>query len=322
MSFDSQLFDSDVPMDAQRTLALYQRYYESHGPDLPAGKADDMRFVETLSNSLDGLEGLILDSYGVIGLGAAPIAGITNLFDEAARRGVPIVILTNGASQPAVNRVAGYRSWGLDVSAADIISSRDACHVMARDMAAANPDRRFAYLGRHVVPFDDIDGPIYGHDGASATGWGAADSYLFLGAIGWQEADQIALETALQSTGANLVVGNPDVSAPLSDGFSYEPGFWAMRAQEVTGCEVIMTGKPFAPAYEIAFAALQEKAGRRLTKSRVGMVGDSLHTDILGAKSFGLCAILLASYGLLSGRDIIQETQKAQIYPDIIATYL
>ena len=55
---------------------------------------------------------------------------------------------------------------------------------------------------------------------------------------------------------------------------------------------------------------------------KVGMVGDSLHTDILGAKSCGLQAILLSSYGLLAGRDILDETKKAQIYPDIIARYL
>ena len=59
------LFDSHIPLDAARTLTLYQKFYDNNGPSLPAGHSSDMRFVESLSESLDGLEGLILDSYGV-----------------------------------------------------------------------------------------------------------------------------------------------------------------------------------------------------------------------------------------------------------------
>ena len=62
----SELFDIARPMDAARTLALYSRYYQDNGPALPAGRPDDMRFIERLSDKLDALEGLILDSYGVI----------------------------------------------------------------------------------------------------------------------------------------------------------------------------------------------------------------------------------------------------------------
>ena len=311
-------FDTHRPMDASRTLALYQQFYAENGPSLPAGQPSDMRFVERLCDNLDGLQGLILDSYGVIGLGAAPIEGIVNLFDCAAQKDIPVIILTNGASRPAVRRVEGYRNWGLPVTADDIISSRDACHAIVRKVKADTPKARFSYLCRDVVPFDDIAGVPYGDDSA----WDEADYFIFLGATSWHASDQTRLEAALAKTGASVIIGNPDVSAPVAGGFTFEPGFWGMKAQNATGAPLIMAGKPYESAFEIAFAALEKKAGRPLDKARVGMVGDSLHTDILGAKTFGLRAILLSHYGLLAGRDVRDEAERAGIFPDLVATYL
>jgi len=316
------LFDSHSAIDAARTLSLYQKFYADNGPSLPAGQPSDMRFVDKLHESLDGLEGLILDSYGVIGLGVKPIDGITLLFDVAKEKGIPIVILTNGASQPAENRVAGYQAWGLDVTARDIVSSRDACYQTLLDIKRRQPEAKFSYLGQHLVPFEDVKGPVFGAPHYQEEGWAEADYFIFLGAIGWQNTDQDELESALLSSKAKVIVGYPDVSAPQNEGFSFEPGFWAMRAQEKTGAELVMTGKPYASAYDLAMTALCEKAQKTLSRDKVGMVGDSLHTDILGAKSYGLQAILLSSYGLMAGLNIEQQAALAQIWPDIVARKL
>ncbi len=323
----SPLFDTSQPLTASRTLALYQRYYNANGPDLPAGTASDMRFVPHLSQALDGLSGLILDSYGVIGLGSAPIAGILDLFDAAKARNMPVVILTNGASQPAARREKGYQDWGLPIIADDIVSSRDATHQFVRQIKQDNPEARFSYLGRHVMPFEDVPGALYGAE-FDEKNWAEADYFIFLGAVGWEADDQNHLEAALaQSPHAKLIIGNPDVSAPVDGSFTFEPGFWGMKANEAVGTELIMAGKPFAPAYQLACEALQKKAekqgiGQPLDKARIGMVGDSLHTDILGAKSFGLHAILLSGYGLMAGRDIDEEARASQIYPDMVAQLL
>ena len=315
----TDLFDSARPMDAQRTLDLYQRFYDENGPNLPAGQPSDMHFVEALSQHLDGLDGLILDSYGVIGLGAQPIPGIVDLFTAAKARDMGVVILTNGASRPAHHRVQGYRDWGLPVLADDILSSRDACYQMVQTILAQQPEARFSYLDSAVHPFDDVPGALY-HDEGDL--WDRADYFIFLGATSWDSDHQNRLETALTKTGATIVIGNPDVSAPLGGNFTFEPGFWGMKAHYHTGAPLQMAGKPYQPAYEIAFAALEQKMGRPLERQKVAMVGDSLHTDILGAKSFGLTAILLSHYGLLAGRDIVQEAHKAGIFPDLVARHL
>ena len=315
----SDLFDEKTPMNAMRTAALYQHYYAKKGPALPSGNPLSMRFVERLTDCLDEVDGLILDSYGVIGLGAAPIKGIQDFFKEVKMRALPLVVLTNGASKPAENRLPTYHSWDLPLAVEDIISSRDACYYTLRKRLAHNPDERICYLGQQVKEFEDIAGVKY-----PEAGWQEASLFVFMGAIDWNEKDQLALEAVLGTPDAfgkqrEIIVANPDVSAPQIEGFSYEPGYWAMRAHHHTNCKITMTGKPFGDAYDLAFAALEAKAGKRLSPERVAMVGDSLHTDILGANQAGLISILLRGYGLMSSFDIHHITKESQIYPAIIA---
>ena len=310
----TSLFDENNLMDAQRTLALYQNYYEEYGPSIPSGDAGAMRFVDRLTDCLDGVDGLILDSYGVIGLGAAPIEGIQDFFKEVERRGLPLVVLTNGASQPAAKRLPQYQSWDLPLQEEDIISSRDACYHYLQKRLAQKPDEQICYLGRSVSPFEDMKGVFFGEEG-----WQEASLFAFMGAINWHEDDQLLLESVLKDSQAEVIVANPDVSAPQVTGFSYEPGYWAMRAHHHTNCPLTMTGKPFGEAFTLALSALEAKAGKPLAKERVAMVGDSLHTDILGANEAGLISILLRSYGLMSHFDIHQITKQTAIYPTIIA---
>ena len=308
------LFETEPPLDASRTMTLYDAFYQTQPLPIPSGAVDEMRFVDRLTDCLDECEGFILDSYGVIGLGSAPIPGIQEFFKQLQRRDVPFVILTNGASKPAEARVPGYQSWDLPITASDIVSSRDACYQHLLAYRDKHPECRITYLGSGVRPFDDIPGTIYG-----SAGWDEADLYCFMGAIGWTPADQLAFEAALHQKPAVIVTANPDVSAPQVSGFSYEPGYWAMRAKAHTGCEVVMTGKPYGPAFQLAVTRLEAKAGRSLTRSKIGMVGDSLHTDILGANSFGLRSILLRSFGLMSGFDCHEMTRRMQIYPALVA---
>ena len=63
-------------------------------------------------------------------------------------------------------------------------------------------------------------------------------------------------------------------------------------------------GKPFPSIFELAVNRLNELSGRHIPLSRIGMVGDSLHTDILGANSYGLKSILMTKYGLLKNTNV------------------
>ena len=107
-------------------------------------------------------------------------------------------------------------------------------------------------------------------------------------------------EAALSRGDVDLLVGNPDISAPLGGAFSAEPGYWALRAMQATGVRPYWYGKPYQDAFDLVLARLESTQGRSFDRRRVAMVGDSLHTDILGARAAGLQAVLLTGYGLFS----------------------
>jgi len=53
-------------------------------------------------------------------------------------------------------------------------------------------------------------------------------------------------------------------------------------------------------------------------RARILMVGDSLHTDILGAQAAGIRSALVTGYGVLCGADVAAAIAHAGIRPDYI----
>ena len=95
-----------------------------------------------------------------------------------------------------------------------------------------------------------------------------------------------------------------------------EPGFYAHRIAGETGIAPIFCGKPGAPIYHAALA----RAGN-IAPERVLCVGDTLHTDILGARAAG-CHAMLVEDGFCAGRDALALAAECGIWPDFVAPAL
>ena len=114
-----------------------------------------------------------------------------------------------------------------------------------------------------------------------------------------------------------VLVGNPDVSAPHPHQFSAEPGYWMARAMKaVPGLRPRWFGKPHLPAFQLAVDKVNQLAAVPIPNHRIAMVGDSLHTDILGGAAAGLGTILITNFGLLRAHDADQLCYDMQIFPD------
>jgi FMN phosphatase YigB (HAD superfamily) len=69
-----------------------------------------------------------------------------------------------------------------------------------------------------------------------------------------------------------------------------------VEAVAAAGCvRPLVVGKPEPPLFELALARMQ------LEPSEAAMVGDSVDSDIRGARRIGLTAVLLAPKGALDG---------------------
>jgi ribonucleotide monophosphatase NagD (HAD superfamily) len=131
----------------------------------------------------------------------------------------------------------------------------------------------------------------------------------------WTPARQALLEASLQARPRPVLVGNPDIVAPRETGFSTEPGAYAHQLADRTGVAPEFFGKPFRSIFDLAFAQVPDA-----NPARTVMVGDSLHTDILGGQTAGVKTALIADYGFFAGADEAQAIASAGILPDYILT--
>ncbi len=290
--------------------------YESLRPIMPNPIKVTPTHLSRLVDIIPKVDALILDGYGVINVGDGLISGIDELFDRAAKQNVPIIVLTNGASFGAEMAWRKYQKWGLPIARDHVVSSRDA---LEATLGGYPKGVVYGSLSGTSKPLGYENELCYGSDVGF---FEQADEFVFLGTIDWDSDDQDQLEVALRQRSRRIHVANPDVVSPQASGFTVEPGFWAVRAMKNVSIPVSWYGKPYATSFEMAFSRLESVTGRRFKKSRVAMVGDSLHTDIIGASAFGLRSALLTNYGLFRDGGASQMIDACGIYPDWIVDRL
>ena len=128
----------------------------------------------------------------------------------------------------------------------------------------------------------------------------------------------ISSQFSLKANPRPLFVANPDLVAPHEQSFSMEPAYYVSHLIKNGVHLPFWLGKPFATIFELAINRLNDLSGRHIRLSRIGMVGDTLHTDILGANSYGLKSILMTKYGLFKNIDVGSIISKTNIIPDYI----
>ena len=306
------LFDPALPMDATRTVDVYETLRD-RGPACAPRGMDRHRSVLDI---LDRFDALLLDGFGVLNVGSGAVPGAGGLLDRAAETGVAVLVLTNGASKPAAFAGGRYRDLGFRIDDAQVVSSRDAAlHGMA---GTPGP---IGVVGGLVQMPEDRDRFVL-LDTASPERWRGMGGIAFLGSIGWTTDWQDCLDGAM-AAGVPVHVANPDVAAPSEDGFTMEPGFWMASAlRDHPGAEVRWYGKPHGPVFDLAMARLEALTGRDgWERGRVAMVGDTLHTDILGANAAGMRSVLVTGHGLFRGGGAEEAIERTGIQPDyIVAT--
>jgi len=91
-----------------------------------------------------------------------------------------------------------------------------------------------------------------------------------------------------------MVCGNPDVVVERGSTLVYCAGAIA-DLYAIMGGDVLYAGKPYRPIYETALAKAEATAGHKVALSRVLAVGDSVRTDLKGARTFGIDFLFVTS---------------------------
>jgi HAD superfamily hydrolase (TIGR01459 family) len=282
--------------------------YEEIRPRLPAAQFPQtaQRFA-TLADVADRFDAFVLDAFGVLNVGATPIPGAVERMADLRRAGKRLVVLTNAASDPRSAAQAKYRRLGFDFTMQEVVASRD---VAAARLSQVAPGARWGAIAAASDGFEDIGADIRRW---TATSRPEVDAFLMLSSADLDAATVAALQAALLDRPRPLVVANPDLVAPRETGLSREPGFYAHAIADATGIAPVFFGKPYPDAYA---DALERLAG--IPRHRIAMVGDTLHTDILGGRAAGLGTVLILNHGLFAGQDIDDYIARSGIVPDFL----
>lgn len=300
------ILSADPDLSPSLSLDAAWSRYESIRDRLPAVSRRGLcRPAAGLLDLADDYDGFLFDSFGVLNVGETAIPGAAACLEALRAMGKPFCVLTNAASHGVDTALAKYRRMGLDIRREQVISSRD---VALAHLPAGMPGG-WGVIGAAGDSLADCPQPVADLL-APGTDWDAVGGVLFLSSARWTPALQDRLVAALMRRPRPVVVGNPDLVAPREGGLSVEPGYWAHDLQDRTGITPRFFGKPYPEAFHSAVA--------RLGPGRLAMIGDTLHTDILGGMAAGLDTILVTDHGILAGHPARPHIDNSGIAPDAV----
>lgn len=285
--------------------------YEWARPLMPkANFAHKMQYADGLMALQDHFDIFVFDAYGVLNVGAQAIPGALTCVDALRDAGKTCIVATNAASLDSDAAFAKFQKLGFDFPKTHIASSRQAAEEATIRLV---PDGKIGILGLSVeetgaLPFEAF------HPDDDAALFDAADAFLFLSNLRWSADRQAALEETLRRRKRPVIIGNPDIIAPQEHGMSTEPGYFGYRLASLGLGNVHFHGKPFPSIYDL----VRRKHATAERAAKVCMIGDTLHTDVLGAAAQGWGTILVTEHGLFKGEAVEPFIEASGIVPHFI----
>ena len=274
-----------------------------------------MKFLNGFAEIADEYDGFILDLWGVIHNGAAPIPGAPECLARLHDAGKPAVLLSNAPRRAAVVARQLAKMGIPDTHYAGIMTSGEASHVMLRD----RPDAWYRALGDRVFyigperDLDVIDGlPITNVDDPAD-----ASFVLNTGPDHLADPSEAGQYDAILAQCAEhelpMICANPDLEVIVNGVRVFCAGTLALRYLELGG-DARLLGKPDPEIYGPVLDTLD------MPKRRVLAVGDALRTDIAGATACGIdsCWVLGGLHGDHLGEDeaaVAEEATRAGLAP-------
>lgn len=229
---------------------------------------------------------LLVDLDGTVYCGGQPIAGAVRSLAEVSGR---TLFVTNNASRGAAAIAAHLGEFGINTTAADVITSAQAA---ARMLASQLPPGAPVL----IVGTESLADEIAGVGLRPVRRWADQPVAVVQGhstATGWLDLADAAL--AIRA-GAQWVATNFDPTLPSERGLLPGNGSMVAALRTATAAEPLLAGKP-SPAL---FVAALTRGDFRAPLA----IGDRLDTDIAAAHAAGLPSLLVLT-GVSSARDAI-----------------
>jgi HAD superfamily hydrolase (TIGR01459 family) len=228
---------------------------------------------------------LLCDVWGVVHNGVTAFPHACDALMRARARGAAVILITNAPRQSTVvARQLEKMHVPREIYDA-IVSSGDVTRAViearpGQSLFHLGPERdRSMFTGFNVAPLETADYVV-------CSGLDNDD-------VETPENYRARLEIMLARK-LFMVCANPDVVVERGDRLVYCAGSLA-DLYATMGGEVLYAGKPYRPIYDTALAKAQAAAGRKVAASRVLAIGDSVRTDLKGARTAGVDFLFVTS---------------------------
>jgi HAD superfamily hydrolase (TIGR01450 family) len=274
--------------------------------------------TDNFQDVLDRYKVIFFDAFGVIKSYMGLVPGIEKTFSYMAEKGIEYYIVTNDASRSPQELAESYHKLGLNViDQSRIISSG----MLAKEYLDLKVNNGIvAYLGTlksaHYIDSSGLHTlPVSAINQANME---QVNALVLLDDEGFNWFDDLnKAVNILRKRTIPAIVANTDQTYPITskNEVSIAIGGIASMIESIVGKRFLRFGKPDSQMFMFAYDLVREKLA--VTKKDILMVGDTLHTDILGGNKFGLDTVLV-----LSGNTLPDDAETRIRSTGIVPTYI
>jgi HAD superfamily hydrolase (TIGR01450 family) len=246
--------------------------------------------VTRARRGLREMRGFIFDLDGCVWTGEVLVPGAAAVLALLRGQGRALTFLTNNSRARAATMQAKLERLGVQAATDEVLTPLE---ILGRVLDGhVGPASRVLAIGGPELEAAVVDG---GHSLVSVAGYREAQAVVVGNDFEFSYERLTAASRAVAG-GAAFLTPNLDPRLPV-EGDDFLPGCGAIvEAVAAAACaRPLVVGKPEPPLFELALARM------RLEASEAAMVGDSVDSDIRGARRVGLTAVLLARKGALDG---------------------
>lgn len=268
---------------------------------------------DDLSQLSQRFDAFFFDAFGVLNIGETAIEGAVERIQSLRQQGRHVRVVSNAGGTPKQGLVDKYTRLGFDFSAEEIICSRDALNYYLKK----EPPGYWGAIAPPGAPTDDLRGEFI-NLAERPEAVDEVDGIVLLSTIDYDHSLTERLIASLTARPRIVLLGNPDLAAPREDHFSLEPGYVAQQLIKAVNMPLHAFGKPYKSVFQLALDSLPED----IYPDQVLMIGDTLHTDILGGRFAGLETALVVGQGFSSTLDWQQAIQETGLVPHYVIDHI
>jgi HAD superfamily hydrolase (TIGR01450 family) len=277
-----------------------------------------MYSIHAFKSIVEKYKVVFFDAFGVLKSYNGLIPGILETFEYLAATDKEYYIVTNDASRSPKQLAETYHRMGLHAIHHERIISSGMLAKEYLDLKVS--DGIVAYLGTensaHYIEREGLQAlPV---SAINEHNIHQVNALVLLDDEGFDWfADINRTVNILRQRTIPAIVANTDSIYPVSgsNSVSIAIGGIATMIESIVGKKFIRFGKPDSQMFMFAYDQIRER--RSISKNEILMVGDTLHTDIIGGNKFGLDTVLV-----LSGNTLPDDAAPRISSTGIVPTYV